>query len=87
MGSSAGSANGTTTPISTMVETSCSSERRKKAAKSARFLSTSTVSLVSRLMMRPSGVVWKNAMGALRGHGACIAASLPGALALASSCS
>ena len=65
MGTSAGSAKGVTMPMRPTVEASCSRLRRKKAAKSARFLSTSTVSLVSLLMMRPSGVVWKNAIGAL----------------------
>ena len=53
-------------PMRTTVEPSCRRERRKKAAKSERFLSTSEVSLVRRLMMRPRGVVWKKLMGALR---------------------
>lgn len=62
----AGRANGVAAPIRMMVEMSCRTERRKKAAKSARFLSTSAVSFVRRLMIRPSVWVWKKDIGVLQ---------------------
>ena len=66
MGTKKGRAKGVVIPTSTMVENSCRQLRRKKAAKSARFLSTSDVSLVRRLMILPVGVTWKKDNGALQ---------------------
>lgn len=66
MGTRNGSAKGVVTPTRTIVEKSCRQLRRKKAEKSAKFLSTSEVSLVSRLMILPTGVTCKKDMGALQ---------------------
>lgn len=52
----------------TTVVSSCRALLMKNDAKSARILSTSEVSFVSRLMMRPMGVVWKNDIGTLQAY-------------------
>ncbi len=65
MGTRKGRAKGVVTPTRIMVDVSCRQLRKKKAAKSARFLSTSDVSLVNRLMILPVGVTWKKERGAL----------------------
>ena len=54
------------TPTRMMVDVSCKQLLKKNAAKSAKFLSTSEVSLVSRLMILPVGVTWKKESGALQ---------------------
>ena len=56
------------TPTRMMVDVSCKQLLKKNAAKSAKFLSTSEVSLVSRLMILPVGVTWKKESGALHQH-------------------
>lgn len=65
MGIRKGRAKGVVTPTRMMVDVSCRQLRKKKAAKSARFSSTSDVSLVNRLMILPVGVTWKKERGAL----------------------
>ena len=74
MGTRKGRAKGVVTPTRIMVEVSCRQLLKKKAAKSARFLSTSDVSLVKRLMILPVGVTWKKDSGALQ-HSISIKAS------------
>ncbi len=66
MGTRKGRAKGVVTPTKMMVDVSCRQLLKKKAAKSARFLSTSDVSLVNRLMILPVGVTWKKERGALQ---------------------
>lgn len=66
MGTRKGRANGVVTPTRMMVDVSCRQLLKKKAAKSARFLSTSDVSFVRRLMILPVGVTWKKESGALQ---------------------
>ena len=66
MGTRKGRAKGVVTPTKIMVDVNCRQLRKKKAAKSARFLSTSEVSFVSLLMIRPVGVTWKKDNGALQ---------------------
>lgn len=66
MGTRKGRAKGVVTPTRMMVDVSCRQLLRKNAAKSAKFLSTSEVSLVRRLMILPVGVTWKKESGALQ---------------------
>lgn len=66
MGTRKGRAKGVVTPTKMMVDVSCKQLLKKNAAKSAKFLSTSEVSLVRRLMILPVGVTWKKESGALQ---------------------
>ena len=68
MGTRKGRAKGVVTPTRMIVDVSWRQLRKKNAAKSARFLSTSDVSLVRRLMILPVGVTWKKDNGALHSN-------------------
>ena len=76
MGTRKGRAKGVVTPTRMIVDVSCRQLLKKKAAKSAKFLSTSDVSLVNRLMILPVGVTWKKERGALHSRRRSVSGSI-----------